>query len=574
MLNKSYTKMDYSDLCKTYKELEEHSSRLEKIDILKEFLQKLKKEKNKEIIYLLQGRAYPSFEKQELGISTQLIKKAISKSTGTDEKKVNKLFKEKGDLGDVAEQLVDKKSQTTLSKSKLTTEKVLENLKKLPEFEGQGTVEKKVSTVSELLTSAAPLEAKYIVRTVLNELRIGVGESTIKDAITEACLDEKSKENTSLVQQAIDKTADLALVFEKACKSKKALEETELIPGKPVKVMLFQKEETAEKGFDRVGKPALIEYKYDGFRLMINKYKENSKTKIKLFTRRLEEVTKQFPEVAEYVKKNIKAETFILDTEAVGYDPKSKEYLPFQNISQRIKRKYNIEELQKKLPIEVNVFDVLYYNGKPYLKKPLKERRKIIEKIVKNKEYKIRVSKAITTSDIDKAEEFYQKALEDGQEGVMMKNLDAEYKPGSRVGYGIKIKPTENDFDLVITGAEYGTGKRAGWLTSYDVSCLDEDSGDYKEIGKVSTGLKEKESEGLSYKQMTEKLKQEIIKIEGKHVQVYPKLIVTVTYQNIQKSPKYNSGFALRFPRFTRLRPDRKPDDIATLEEVKKEYSK
>ncbi len=564
--------MEYSKLCEIYEELEKNPSRLEKIRILKDFFGKIKKEKNKDIIYLLQGKVFPSYDKTEMGMSSQLIKKSLSKSTGASENEITKLWKEKGDLGEVAFLLVSKKSQTTLSKSKLTAEKVLENLRKISTFEGEGTVDKKISLVAELLSSATPLEAKYIIRTILKDLRVGIGEGTLRDAIIEATLGERTKENEKLIQEAIDKTSDLAFVFEKACKGKKELGKIELIPGRPVKVMLFQKEKTIEEGFERVGKPALIEYKYDGFRMLINKYKEGGNEKIKIFTRRLEDVTNQFPEVKEYVKKYVKGKSFILDSEAVGYNPKTKAYMPFQNISQRIKRKYDINKLAKELPVEVNVFDILYYNGRSLLKEPLKKRRKIIEKIIKNQPYKIRVSEGIITSDEKEAEKFYNKALMDGQEGVMMKNLDAEYKPGSRVGYGIKIKPEENEFDLVITGAEYGTGKRAGWLTSFDVACIHK--GKLLDVGKVSTGLKEKSEEGLSYKEMTKKLKPLIIKTEGKHVKVKPEIVVTVTYQNIQKSPKYSSGFALRFPRFTRLRPDRNKEDIATLDEIKKEYER
>jgi len=403
----------------------------------------------------------------------------------------------------------------------------------------------------------------------LQDLRIGVKEGTLRDAITKACL-EKTKENIELVEDAYDKTADFKLVFEKACHGKNQLKNISLSPGHPVKVMLFLKEESIADGFKRVGKPALIDYKYDGFRIMINK---DEKGEIKLFTRRLEEVSKQFPEVVKYVKKYVKGKNFILDTEAVGFDPKTKKYLPFQAVSQRIKRKYNIEELEKKLPVEVNVFDILYYNDKSLLREPYKKRRKIIEKIVSNQKFKIRTSKHIITSSEKEAEKFYRQAVKDGEEGVMMKNLSATYKPGARVGNAVKIKPVDKDFDLVITGAEYGTGKRAGWLTSFDISCRDK-SGKLLKIGKVSTGLKEKMEEGLSYKEITKKLKPLIIKTKGRHVEIKPELVVTVTYQNIQKSPTYSSGYALRFPRFSRLRPDRSKRDIASLSEIKREVGK
>jgi len=560
--------MKYSELCKIYEELEKNPSRLKKTEILADFLKKIKNEKDKEIMYLLQGKAFPDYSEKEFGISEQLCIKALSKASGISDKEIVLKWKKTGDLGLVAEEIISKKKQNTLFSNKLTTEKVLDNLKKLPELVGKGTVDKKMSLISELLTSASGTEAKYIIRTLLSDLRIGLGSGTIRDAIVKACL-EKTKENTDAVQEAYDKATDWRLVFEQACKGIKQLEKTELEPGKPVKVMLFLKEDTIEKGFERVGKPCLIDFKYDGFRMMINK-DENGK--IKIFTRRLDDVTKQFPEVREYVEKYVKGKSFILDSEAVGFDKTTKKYRPFQEISQRIKRKYDIEKMEKELPIEVNVFDMLYFNGRSLIKTPFKERRKIIEKIVKNQKWKIKTSEAVIADDIEKAEDFYKKAVAEGEEGIMMKNLSAPYKPGARVGYGIKIKPEANEFDLVIVKAEYGTGKRAGWLTSYTVACKDKDK--FLEVGKVSTGLKEKEEEGLSFKELTKKLKPLIEKEAGREVEVKPKLVVTVIYQNIQKSPTYNSGFALRFPRLTRLRPDRSFHDIATLSEIEKEYEK
>ena len=256
-------------------------------------------------------------------------------------------------------------------------------------------------------------------------------------------------------------------------------------------------------------------------------------------------------------------------------DSKTKVYKPFQSISQRIKRKYDIERLKEKLPVEINVFDILYYNGKPQIGEPFEKRTALIKKIIKNHPYKIIYSKQIITGDEKTAEEFYKKALWDNQEGVMMKNLQAKYQPGSRVGHMLKIKPEERDFDLVITGGEYGTGKRSGWISSFILSCRDAKKRKFLEIGKVGTGIKEKESGesgAVSFKELTKKLTPFIVEEIGKNVAIKPSVVISVTYQEIQKSPKYSSGFALRFPRFTSLRPDKKPSDATTLEEVEKDF--
>ena len=201
---------------------------------------------------------------------------------------------------------------------------------------------------------------------------------------------------------------------------------------------------------------------------------------------------------------------------------------------------------------------------------PFKERTALIKKIIRNHPYKIIHAKQIITSNEKKAKEFYKKALRDNQEGVMMKNLDAVYQPGSRVGHMLKVKPEERDLDLVIVGAEYGTGKRSGWLSSFVLACRDK--GKFLEIGKMGTGIKEKAEQGVSFGELTEKLTPLITEEKGKTVKIKPKIVISVTYQEIQHSPNYESGFALRFPRFTALRPDRSPSDITTLDEIKKDF--
>jgi DNA ligase 1 len=519
-------------------------------------------------MYLLLGDIYPEYDERRIGISNQLAIKAISKATGTEPKKIVQEWRKIGDLGKVAEKFISHKKQSTLQSHILTTEKVLTNLRKLPELEGKGTVNKKIALITELLTSASPIEALYLVRTLIGDLRVGTKESTIREAIASAFFDGK-KDASIKIQTAIDQSNDLAVVFEATKKGKiKDMEKISLEVGKPIKVMLAQKVATIKDGFKALGKPCAVEYKYDGFRLIIHKQGE----KINLFTRRLENVTKQFPEVAQYILKYVKGKSFILDSEAVGFDRITKEYKPFQEISQRIRRKYHIEKLQKELPVEVNVFDIIYYNGKSQIKEPFKKRTALIKKIIKNHPYQVIFAKQIITEDEKKAKEFYKKALKDNQEGVMMKNLEAEYKPGRRVGHMLKIKPEERDLDLVITGAEYGKGKRSGWMSSFILSCKKGDK--YLEIGKVGTGIKEKSEQGISFGELTEKIKPLIVDEKGKQVKIKPKIIVSVTYQEIQKSPNYNSGFALRFPRFTALRTDKPLSEISDLDEIEKDFEK
>jgi len=583
--------MDYLKLTKFYEALESTSRRLKKTSILSDLLKSTPKESIPYLIPLLLGKIFPESGDQKIGISSRLIIKTLHNATGISKEKIEDKWSKLGDLGGVTFEVIKNNQQKTLGNFHLTLKKVLDNMRKLPEFTGQGTIDKKISLISELLTSAKPIEAKYIVRTIIGDLRIGIAEGTLRDAIVWAYLypveynekeneiniknrDEYNKVVDSL-QHAYDINPDFSQIIlnilEKKPKTPKEIEKVltkeTLTPGKPTKVMLFQKAENLEDAFKKVGKPAAIEFKYDGFRILIHK-KGNE---IFLFTRRLENVKKQFPDIVEIVKENIKADSFIIDTEIIGIDPKTKKWLPFQKISQRIKRKYNIQEMIKKVPVIVNAFDILYLNGKSLIKEPFKERRKLLEKKIKIVKDKLQLAEQLVTSDLKKAEKFYKKSLSYGNEGVMVKSLESEYKPGSRVGYGVKVKPVLETLDLVITGAEWGEGKRTSWLSSFELSCLSEDKKKFLKIGKVGTGIKEK-SEGVTFKQLTKLLKPLIIKDYGKNVEVNPQIVVEIGYEEIQKSTTYNSGYALRFPKVKRLREDLSPDDCDNLRRIKKIY--
>src|SRR3989344_3677480 len=338
--------MKYRELAEFYDEASATTKRLEKTEILAKFLKKIAgsgKELDRDVLYLLLGDIYPEYDERRIGISTQIAIKAISKATGIDEKHVVHEWKTIGDLGKVAKKLTEKKRQSTLHTHVLTTEKVLENLRKLPELIGKGTVGKKLSLITELLSSASPIESLYLVRTLLSDLRIGIKESTIRDALAKAFFHEE-KTAAKRIQDTIDKSNDLAVVFGIVKDGKiDELERIHLEIGKPIKAMLAQKAKNIKEAFESVGKPAAIEYKYDGFMLIIHKKGD----KVIFFTRRLENVTKQFPEVVSYILKYVKGDSFILDSEAVGFNKKTKEYMPFQDISQRIRRKYHIEKLQE-----------------------------------------------------------------------------------------------------------------------------------------------------------------------------------------------------------------------------------
>ncbi|MFT7616257.1 MAG: DNA ligase-1, partial [Candidatus Woesearchaeota archaeon] len=477
---------------------------------------------------------------------------------------------------------------------------------------------------SDVLTKSTPLEAKYAIRLILEVMRVGVAQGTLRDALlwayfppitfiytleenqykpvlisTKDALKESDEEGaihiesidqlpsdvsnipiittpdekiarevynhfSACIQHALDVTNDFGLVTTLAAEQNTD-ELTKIVPdgSAPLQVMLAKKAKSTTEAFEMVGKPAQLEYKYDGFRIQIHK-KDNE---IKLFTRRLENVTKQFPEVVDYVRDYIKGDSFILDSEAVGYDPKAKKYMPFQKVSQRIRRKYDIEKLQKELPVEVLVFDVIMHNGENWLDKVLTERRKLLESIIQEQPQKVRCSIKTITDSEEEANTFYAASLAAGNEGLMFKSLDSVYKPGSRVGHMVKLKPIMDTLDLVVVGAQWGEGKRASFLTSFTLACID-DTGQLLTIGKVGTGFKELEGEGVSFAYMTEMLKPLIIKDLGKEVEVKPKLVLEIAYEEIQKSPSYKSGFALRFPRLVQVHETRDVNSASSLDVV------
>ena len=546
--------MYYKDLVKIYSELGKTTKRLEKVDIISEFIKNV--DELNEVINLLQGKVYADWEDLKLGVSERLILKVINQATGISQDKIEKLWRTKGDLGKVAEELMKNKPQRTLVSKKLSLTKVYENLRKLSGLEGEGTVGRKVSLVAELLSNASSEESRYIVNTVIGDLRVGVAAGIIRDSIAKA-FDKDVKE----VEENYNLSVDYGRVAELSKKGKLNLD---LTPGRPIKLMLAIKVENIKDAFKAVGERVQCEYKLDGFRLQCH----FDGKRVSLFTRRMENVTKQFPEVVSYVKKNVKGKNYILDCEAAGINEKGK-YLPFQKISQRIRRKYDIEKMAKEFPVELNLFDVMFYNGKNLMNKDLIERRKILEKIVKEKKGKIILTKKIISDNEKEIKRFYNQALKDGTEGLILKNLESNFKPGRYVKGWVKLKPILEPLDLVITGAVWGEGKRSNWLSSFIVSCRKDE--EYLGIGKVGTGVKEK-NEGVTFDELTRLLRKLIIDTKGKHVSVKPKIIIEVAYEEIQESSNYGSGFALRFPRILRLREDKGLIDVDSLERVKRIY--
>jgi DNA ligase-1 len=561
--------MKYSKLVGLYEYLEQTPSRLKKTEAIADFFREAEGKILDKVALLVQGKVFPSYSEKEMGVADKMMVKAIASAMGFSGTEVDAEFKKTGDLGLTVEKLMKIKRQRSLVTRDLDVEKVFDNLQKLASVEGKGSQETKISLIKELVLSAKPIEAKYIIRTVLEQLRIGVAEGVLRDSIAGAFFNPKDGEEKKKIINAIEWAWFLRPDYAEVAKiakegGLKALERVSVEIGEPYHVLLAEKANDLKEALETFERP-VIEFKYDGARVCIHKKGE----KFWIYTRRLDDITAQFPDLMELAKKCIKAEQCIIEGEMIAIDPKNGNPLPFQKLSQRIKRKYDIERLKMEIPIQVFLFDMVFLDGKELFSQSLETRRRLLESVIKPVTGKFQAAEMLATKDLGEAENFYRRALKAKQEGVMVKNLDAKYQPGRRVGYWLKVKPIMETLDLVITGAEWGTGKRTSWFGTFVLSCRKGDG--FAECGMMGTGIKEKKSvdEDVTFDELTKQLEPYVISESGKQVKIKPKIVVEVAYEEIQESPTYSSGFALRFPRLIKIRTDKSPseaDDVSRVE--------
>ena len=527
----SKSSMKYIKLVEVYEALDSTTKRLEKTSILAKFLRDMGEEEPKllPVVTLMSlGRIFPTWSEEEMGLGLKLLMKAIALVVGVSPEDVENMARDAGDMGLAAEKLFKKKKQTTLFTMPLTIEKVHSNLVKIANISGNRAQNWKMEILRELFSSASPVEAKYITRTVLEELRVGVGEGTIRDAIAEAFGVEKS-----VVERAHMLTNDLGRVAEVAKEEGDAgLKKLTLKPGKPVKLMLAQLSPGIKISVEEMGW-ALCETKYDGIRVQIHRLGDE----VNIFTRRLENISNAVPEIIEYIKKLLPAREFIVEGEIiVTRDGKP---ISFQYILQRVRRKYDIEKMREKVPLKLFLFDVLYYDG-PQIDTPFYKRRQILESIVTIKKDKLELSSQVKTTpeDVWKAEDLFTESLKAGHEGIMIKDPNAPYMPGIRGKKMLKLKEKPETLDLVIVGGTYGKGKRAHVIGSYLLAVRDENN-DFKTLAHAATGMDDQMLAELS--EMVEPL---IVKKVGRKVEISPSVILEIAYSEIVKSPEYESGYS------------------------------
>lgn len=544
--------MKYQELVDVYTALENTTKRLEKTEIIANFFKKVDDDTLSEVGLLILGKIFPAWSDKEIGIGNKLVMRAVGEAVGVSSDEVENQVREQGDIGLACINLYSRKSQTTFFSQDLTITKVFNRLRKLSEISGSKSTNRKIAIILELLSVASASEAKYLSRTILEELRIGVGEGVVRDAIAMAFnIDKKVVERAQML------TNDLGLVLKVAKEEgSEGLKKLTLTPGKPVKPMLAQLSPPLKEIIEEMGL-ALCETKYDGIRLQIHR----NNNKITIFTRRLENITNALPEIVDLVDEYLPHENYIVEGEVIA--TKDGKPLSFQNVLHRVRRKHNIKEAIEDVPLKIYLFDLLFYK-EPMIDEPLIERRKTLERIVDTSPKEINLSKMIygTVENIPELEKLFESSIKANHEGIMIKDAEEPYIPGLRGKKMIKYKAEPETLDMVVVGGTHGIGKRGDFIGSYLVALQDENE-DLKTVAQVGTGL---DDETLEY--LTEKMKEYTLVEKGTKVIVEPKIIFEIAYSEIVKSPEYEAGYSLRFPVVKRIRKDKGLQDIDTVERL------
>jgi len=575
-------RMRFLSLAKYFEKLELTSGRIEMTNILVDLFREAKSsEEIAKITYLLIGEIHPPYIGLELGLSEKLIIRSIAIAAGYDNKEVEDFLLKVGDIGKVAEEFISKRKQYSLYIEELTVEGVYNTFDKICRISGEGAITDKVNYLSGLLINADPLEARYLARIADGNLRLGVADMTILDALSIAF---GSKEWRKDVEDAYNVMPDIgkiaSIIYSGGLE---AIKNVDVTIGIPVRPMLAERLQSPEEIWEKTGGKLILEYKYDGERLQIHRDNDN----VYIFSRRLENITNQFPDVVEVVKRNIHGERFIVEGEAVAVNPETGEMLPFQVLMHR-KRKYDIDRIVKEIPVTLKLFDVLYHEDEGSLiKKPLLKRRKLLERMVEPDD-SISLSEMMIPNSIDDIWKFFHLAIEAGCEGLLCKSAGEEsiYQAGARGWLWIKFKrdyraELTDTLDLVVVGALYGRGRKGGIPSSFLMAVYDKENDVFKTVCKVGTGFTDEQLQLMDKMVREYRLDRKPARVESimtPDFWIEPKIVLEITAAEITISPVHTCGYgviedeaglALRFPRFTgRFREDKAPEDATTEKEV------
>ena len=516
----------FLELAQLCRRVEATTKRNEKIALISTFLKSIGPEEVPLATLFLAGKAFPESDPRVLEISYATISDA-GKNLG----------------------------QSRLTEHPLTIRDVYDTLEKIAQTSGSKSRDRRLSLLQTILTQTSQVEAEYLTRMMLGEMRIGVVEGVLLDAIVEA-----SGVPRDLVRRAHMLHGDIGDVASLAMsRGASALERINLRLFVPIKPMLAEMADDAQQVLAEHKDGTAFEYKFDGARIQIHK----KDGKVRIFSRRLTDVTDSIPEIVDFAENHVKASEFLIEGEVVATGASGKP-IPFQDLMRRFRRVHEIKDMADKIPLRLYLFDALLVDGKTLIDQPYTNRWKILSKIVPEE----RLAPRIITSDVEEVESFMQSALKEGHEGLMAKSLTSNYSIGARGKKWFKIKPADK-LDVVIVAADWGSGRRVGWLSNYHLAVRDEETGEFLVIGKTFKGLTDVEFESIT------KRLQEIKTRDGRYtVYVKPAIVAEVAYNEIQKSPRYKSGFALRFARISRFRDDKAPEDAATFQRLKQLYDK
>ncbi len=559
-------KMLFLKLAQLYEHLEKITSGNSMRELIAKFFQITNTQEIKKVAYMTIGQISPQYCKINLGLADKMVLRAIAQASKQKIESVTKEYKQLGDAGLAAQKFVGKKRHD------LTITEVFDSLHKIAKSTGARSQEKKIDLLSELFENASPIEAKYIARIALATLRLGVGDMTVLDSLAIAFTGTKHAKKE--LQIAYNTCPDIGIIAKTiATNGICGIRKIGTIIGRPIQMMLAQRVSNFEQVKEKIQGEICAEEKYDGERVQVHK-KGN---KITLYSRRLEDITLEFPEIVNEIKKNIKAKNCIIEGECVAVDEKGN-LLPFQIVMQR-KRKYDILEYIKKVPVCFYVFDILNLNGKSCINKTYPKRRALIERLIKETN-KIQLAKRIVSFDLDDIEEFFNKTIERGGEGIIAKSCakDSVYTPGKRGWLWIKwkkdyVKKIADTFDFVVVGAFFGRGKRAGSYGALLCAAYNPTKDIFETVCKLGCGFTDVQLLELlkifkKHEVKTKPARVIVNKILEPDVWIEPAIVVEVLGAELTKSPSHTAGLALRFPRFIRYRQDKKPEQATTNKEL------
>lgn len=530
--------------------LEKTKKRLELAALIADFLKGLAPQEIGPGVRLLIGQVFPEWDSRALNVSWRAVSKILQGLTAPSKSDLEAIQAQAVDGGQWARLLLERARTESSQPPPLSLLEVYRTFEEIAETAGPGSRRKKEELLQSLLLRAQPVEAKYIVKNVVGEMRHGVSEGILLDAIAQAA--EVSKK---LVRRANMLCGDLGQVaFTALAEGQEGLKGVTPQLFRPLKPMLAQMADDVAQAFqEHKGKTAL-EYKLDGARVQIHKAGDE----VRIYSRNLSEVTPSLPEVVDQVRKEVKADSAIVEGEVIAVDERGRP-LPFQHLMRRFRRIHNLKELMREVPIQLYLFDTLYRDGESLVDEPNRKRWQVLQEVKGNLNSVAR----LTPRNPQEGEAFAQASYEAGHEGLIAKRLDSVYTPGVRGKAWFKIKKTIS-LDLVIVAADWGYGRRHGWLSNYHLAALDEDSGEFLEVGKTFKGLTDEE-----FEEMTAHLLSLEIYRQGGTVYVEPKTVVEVLFNEIQRSPHYDSGLALRFARISRLREDKSPEQADTIQTMR-----